>query len=541
MNILHLTDLHINDPKSDNEALRDAYYQEYFSELIENIKHSEISKMFITGDIVNHAKLVNYSHAKKVIEYLSKALNINSKDIFFTNGNHDVPREDGNLDKFESFLGDFNKDKSIIKYSERYKIYSIDNNDVVLCIDSIGSNFSSGLPSEIKTSIVDEIITSIRENSTNNIFILAHHPAESYTIQAQAPFDEGENWSRNHIWAHGGNLFRRIANKATIKGDAFWFSGDVHRQEHTNIDHNRILVVTGSCNAYENYTSAILPQVRIISTIEKQTSKIYEYQFIGHNRKGLEGNWVKKEVKAVNIGSYQNIEKQKQTPNDTPISKKESSSINTLKKCDEYLENEIHLEIVDKKIYKFGRFDTCRDITSLAWISITPLLDCRSIYKKIINQFKSKIEDISGITNNKSDCLLIGIDHWGAILSARLGAATNIRSCSVAIRGKSGSYDEHEIINNKLTNIVKGKKFIFVISDVISTGNSMSSVINKLKGEDDNWYGFAVICDPQQDRGERLIKYKDIFYICGSLRMPIINANLLPDEQILNNDISFYQ
>ncbi|MGI2046668.1 phosphoribosyltransferase [Shewanella oncorhynchi] len=367
-------------------------------------------------------------------------------------------------------------------------------------------------------------------------------------MQAQAPFDEGENWSRDHIWSHGGNLFRRIANKTTIKGSAFWFSGDVHRQEHTNIDDNRILIVTGSCNALENFTSAIMPQVRVISTIEKQSSRIYEYQFIGHNRKGLEGNWVQKENSAVNVGSTKSIEGMKQFSSSqtspeisTSTSTITITNISTLQKCDEGLESEIHSEIINKKIYKFGRFDTCRDVTSLSWISITPLLDCRSIYKKIINQFKDKIENIAKRTNNKSDCLLIGIDHWGAILSARLGAATNIRSCSVAIRGKSGSYDEHEIINSKLSNIVKGKKFIFVISDVISTGNSMSSAINKLKGDNDSWYGFTVICDPQQNRGDNLIKYKDIFYICGSLRMPIINANLLPDKQILNTEISFFQ
>ncbi|MGI2046669.1 metallophosphoesterase family protein [Shewanella oncorhynchi] len=155
MNILHLTDLHINDPKSDNEALREAYYQEYLSELIEKIKNCEIKKIFITGDIVNHAKVANYTHAKNIIEYLSEKINVSKKDIFFTNGNHDVPREDGNLIQFEYFSDHFSKDKKIIKSGERYKIFSIDNNDFVLCINSIGNNFTTGLPSEIKTSIID--------------------------------------------------------------------------------------------------------------------------------------------------------------------------------------------------------------------------------------------------------------------------------------------------------------------------------------------------------------------------------------------------
>jgi predicted phosphodiesterase/orotate phosphoribosyltransferase len=552
MNILHLTDLHISNPESGDEALRDAFYPEYLSGLIEKIKSKKIDKIFITGDIVDRSKLDNYPHAKKVIQYLADKVSVEPKDVFIVNGNHDIPRENGDLTKFEMFADEFNKSKTLVKSGNRYSLFSMNQDEALICIDSIGSNYSSGLPSEIDSKTIDEIIVEIRKLSIVNVFVLSHHPAASYSVQAQTPFDEGGNWPKEHIWPQGGHLFRRLANKATISGNAFWFSGDIHRQEHTIIGSSSVLVVTGSCNAFEDNTSAIIPQVRFISSNSFEKSEVYEYQFIGHNRKGLEGSWDFKEVSALNVNtqSSDDIKKIDQSVTEKPSIDNApqvqlippsvtSSGAKLLKRLDERFEKAIYSEIIENKLYKFGRFDTCESITSLSWISITPLLDSRSIYKKVINQFKEKIEEIVELSSSKNECLLVGVDHWGSILAARLGAASNIRSCSIAVRGQSGSYDDCEVINSKLSNIIKEKKFIFVISDVISTGNATSSILEVLKGENNNWYGFTVICDPQQDRDGRLDKYNDIFYICGSLKMPIIQTALLPSKQVLSTDISF--
>lgn len=556
MKILHITDLHISNPHSTgSEALRNAFYPEYLSGLMDKIKQENVDKIFITGDVVDRSRIDNYPHAKAVIEHIADKLDIDSKDIFIVNGNHDVPKDTGDLTEFDSFSAHFDSNKTNIKSGERYKLYLINQKDAVLCIDSIGENYSSGLPGELTQSIVDEIVLKVREEKIDNVFILSHHPAESYSVQSHAPFDENSDWSKGHIWPHGGNLFRRLSNKATINGKAFWFSGDIHRQEHTIIGINRVLVVTGSCNAFEEMTSKIFPQVRVISVSMFEKSQMFEYRFTGHNGKALEGEWELKTSDATRINSphRKDYEKEDVITNENNAEQQGKDTIslkgevksppqtkkNTLLGLNNKLEKEIYSEIIDNKLYKFGRFDTCESTTALSWISIAPLLDSRAIYKKVINSFKSKIEDINQLIPDKNECLIIGIDHWGAILAARLGAACNIRSCCLAVRGQAGSYDDHEVINDRLSAIVKEKKCIFVVSDVISTGNSLSSTIKTLKTYSSNWYGLSIICDPEQDREGRLDDYNNVFYICGTLKMPTIKTELMPDKGILGTDISF--
>lgn len=546
MKILHITDLHITDPQSDNEALREAFYPEYLAGLAEEINQHGVDKIFITGDIVDRSKTQNYPHALQLIQFLSDKINVEPKDIFVINGNHDVPRDTGDLDEFNSFSHLFNSSKDLIDSGGRSKLFSIENGNAILCIDSIGINFKSGLPCALSTTEIDTIVTTVRKKDINHLFILSHHPAASYDAQAQAPFDESADWSKEHIWPHGGNLFRRLSSRETINGTAYWFSGDVHRQEHTLIGQSQVLVVTGSCNAFENMTTSIQPQVRVISPLNSENSQLIEYNFVGHHRKGLEGNWISRTVSPMKITPPKS---ENESKSKAPIKEKDSILVNgpavmpprKLNCLDQKLGKETYTKVNEKNLYKFGRFDTCESTTALSWVSIAPLLDSQAMYKKVINCYKNKINEIIDQIQNKNECIIVGVDHWGAILAARLGTAINIRSCCVAVRGQLGSYDNHEIINDRLHQIIKGKKFVFVISDVISTGNSMSKVIQELKIDGTNWYGFSIICDPAQNRESRLDNYNEVFYICGSLKMPIISTELMPSKGVLNTDISFIE
>ena len=137
---------------------------------------------------------------------------------------------------------------------------------------------------------------------------------------------------------------------------------------------------------------------------------------------------------------------------------------------------------------------------------------------------------------------MVGVDSWGSILASRLGAATNIRSCCIAVRSAGDSYDGVERINSDLRLIVKKKKISFVISDVISTGKSISTVRRELGcSECANWYNLTIFCDPSQERGDSFDGYKKTFYLCGSVKMPIIERSKLPGNDILKANISFIQ
>ena len=207
---------------------------------------------------------------------------------------------------------------------------------------------------------------------------------------------------------------------------------------------------------------------------------------------------------------------------------------------DSELDNSIHRVVLEKKLYEFGRFETNNNVTSLSWISIDGLVESHAIFIKIINAFKDKVSSIIPANFDSRYCLLVGVDTWGSILASRLGAATNIRSCCVAVRSHSDSYDSVERVNDQLKQIVKGKRIVFVISDVISTGTSVSTIRQDLDcSECENWYNLAIFCDPSQNRSNCYTGYKETFYVCGSIKMPIIARSKLPELEILKANISF--
>ncbi len=545
MNILHLNDLHINHPENEEEALRTAFYPEYFESLFYNLNRNQIkiNYIFITGDIVHKGYKDFYAHACSIITYVAKLLSVESNNIYLVNGNHDISKDSGNMVPFEELSLDFGNYDHLIAEGDRYKFFK-DNDYGIICLDSIGPNYTTGNPSPFSKKEKDSIVEVARNRNLKDLFVLSHHPPESFEVQSQAPFDEGSpDWSGKHIWHDGGNLYRRLASRTTIKGNIFWFAGDIHRPEHCIINKHQILIITGSVNAFEKKGSSIQPQVRVISPGSPQCSELYEYKFSGHNRLGLEGNWECKEVKAHVFDTNTttktkicHISVDNKELDDHESACTESQLIVINKK----LERRIHEQVREKQLYEFGRFETNKDITSLSWVSIHNLLESYSVFSSIINAFRYKLISLLPSGIEKKDCLLVGVDTWGSILASRLGAATNIRSCCVAVRSKQNSYDNVERINDELKSIVRGKKIAFVISDVIATGNSIVTIRNELGcSECPNWYNFTIFCDPTQRRDICFRGYKETYYICGTVKMPIINSSNLPGVDILKPDISF--
>lgn len=550
MNILHLNDLHLKNPGSGKEALRSAFYLEYLSSLFAQIKSLDlpVDCLIITGDFVDQAQVSNYDHAKIIIQHIIDVLAVPKGKIFFANGNHDIPRDTGDRKPFKLFQNLFYDIKSLIVEKGRYSIYEIDNKIGVLCLDSIGDEYVTGRPSPLSNDEMDEIVTAVRDQNFDNILIVSHHPPASYSVQNQAPFDESNTkWSQNHIWHDGGALHKRIASDVTIAQKAFWFAGDIHRPEFCIIDQNRVLIITGNLNIEPNTESHIKPQARIVCINDIENSHLFQFELEGHVGKGLEGNWVSKPsiIHRFDTKSSKDLQKtskyilEASDVSEDQKSSKDETALN-LHLIDPGLQETLYKRVLEKHLYEFGRFDTNSSITSLSWVSIHRLMDSHSIFSKIIKSFKKVILHTLPSGFDFSKCLLVGIDPWGSILASRVGAAINMRSCCVAVRSHAESYDSVERINEDLQRIVKKKEVVFVVSDVISTGRSVLTVRKELScSECANWYILSIFCDPSQERDNCFQGYKEIFYCCGSVKMPIIHSSKLPNHEILQAKISF--
>src|SRR5687767_2104119 len=94
--VLHITDLHIRDPKGTTEYLRAGFYEEYLDGLIVTIRpfiDDRLDSIVVTGDFIDAGKTENFEHATKVINYLAAKLRVTAGQVAICNGNHDLRRE----------------------------------------------------------------------------------------------------------------------------------------------------------------------------------------------------------------------------------------------------------------------------------------------------------------------------------------------------------------------------------------------------------------------------------------------------------------
>lgn len=544
MNVLHITDFHIRNPNPLNdsdrfEALRFNYYEEYLKDALSLVKES-IDYIVVTGDLVDIGKFDNYDQVGNIISFISSELNVSNERIFLTNGNHDVCRASGDRSKFLELRDNYDGLKTIIASGDRYILYRLENNAGLLSIDSIGDNFNDGLPRALEKVVADKIVRDVKDGKFSSLIVLSHHPALSYLVQNQAPFDESNSdWSSQHMWHDGGYLFNRLASSTNVRNEVYWFSGDIHRPEYTIIDGNKHLIVGSSLNSIDGMTSGIPPSIFILKSEEKYRNELVQIKRtnLGHNNKGLVGHWERTSLSANHFGKKDiqtpNVNRDIAQPKNTENSQSKSlSRSHTL--VDKSLENFLYKSVSERGLYHFGKVETSHDYTSLGWVYTSSMLNLSGVYLKVINTLKKKVEELITGKISKRDCIIIGLDHWGAILAARLGAATNIKSCCLAVNDENRAYDSLEVANEELVAIVKKKKMVFVVSDVISTGYSVSKVSNSsLFNEGSNWYALCIIFDPLQSRGQMLSKYSHTYYLCGKISMPLVKNELLPDNNIL--------
>ncbi|MBE3941538.1 hypothetical protein HJ149_22760 [Vibrio parahaemolyticus] len=541
MNILHLTDLHLANPSGCDEALREGYYKEYIYDLKSSISDKQIDMIFVTGDIVDRCKFENYKHASDILRYLAESLSVSIDRVFICNGNHDVDRGTGSRKEFDEFSESLSGDKNKVFDSEYYTAYKLDG-DLILVIDSINENYETGLPSsEVVEKIVDDIVLNVQRQNVENVFILAHHATDGGEMAVFATLDEGVDWSKKHMWYSGDLIFRRIAREPNISGKAFWFAGDVHMPQHLVIDDRRVISLAGSMNFTGGNAggTTISPSVRLIDSENIYMSSQFEYRRLSHGGTGCEGHWAEVQIKAVRRQSS-DIDRGVSAPNQITSITKPNHAVNDiikdaperqldkLKVWNQGFDSALKDELKRKELYKFGQFSKSGQFTSLAWISITQLFQSPAIYGETVKNFTDAIKKLLAKTGcDKQGCLIVGIDNWGAILSARLGAATNIRSCGIGVNGGNESYDDAEIVNGELKQIIQSKKLVFLVSDVVATGSTVSKVYKDLALESNyTVVNLSVFIDASSDYVE-LPKFDFNVVLCDSVKIPIIETTKL--------------
>lgn len=515
MNILHLTDWHIDGPEGSKEPLSKHDYRKYISSLKFAI-NDEIDFIILTGDFINKGKVKLFSHVKDVINNLAtEFLNGDNKNIFICPGEHDYIEIPSEYDR--------RKFKEEFKYEDD-KFTTIEDEKIsFLMLDST---------KELTEQRRKKIIKNINLTDINYLIIGSHHP-----ISPLFNTEEGELKIKHTDYSWSSKANRMLLKEIDTLNPSchiICLSGDIHysqeetynflSKKHSVIDYFSTPRFGSVYQSTADYLTEQKRGARLLTIKDNIiTSSILEHTVQQQHKATVnlgDYNWDKLEHKISNLRLDYN-------------QKPQNTKIELIGEEDENIKSKIK----SLNLYKFGRHYTSDNgTTALSWIVITPLLADSKIFDKTIHEIISKIDSLL----NNDSVIILGLDNWGAAIASQVSIKTGIKNHCIAVESKGKNHTDSDIINDEIKSEVQTKKNIILITDVISSGESLQYIYNEITGNiadnADNtkkWIVFSVICDEKQQREERLKFVTSNYTMCNSLRMPIIDNSILPDKTFI--------
>lgn len=583
--VLHITDLHIRDPKGTTEYLRAGFYEEYLDGLIVTIRpfiDDKLDSIVVTGDFIDAGKTENFEHATKVINYLAAKLRVTADQVAICNGNHDLRREfelKGEFKEarqpFVDFAGQFANGKPT-QSNDQAVLLKIGDGLWALMLDAtIGSDKCEG-PGTVDTPTADMLLGWIRAIPADHALIIgAHYPVHSIMSEA-APFDEDNPiWAKEHLW-HSAIILKDRIQVLEQRPQVTWVCGDIHK--NFNLSHNeQYFMATGRLGtATGMQDSQVRRHARLIQIVDAETppiSRLFEFELKGHSSQPHLGRWKTVYEEQTNLRtidyiiapglptgpSGERVEPsviveteprdelgESETVADTAADVPAALLGEQIELIEASLQDELMRTIREERLYHFNRFDTSKESISLSWVSIGPLLNEGDLLSSTINAMvgwlRRKIDFEQD--ENADSTLLIGLDCWGAVIASQVSVQLGVPNLCVAERGGGEHYVPSETLAGEVFQLIRKAKNIVLISDVVATGLSFTRIYSKIcegapEARGYQWLALSIICDDKQQRMADCGFLAAHGTACKDLRMPILPASSLPSDSILPPQISF--
>src|SRR6185437_11412277 len=532
--ILHLTDFHLQDIKSTSkEHFREDYYEQYLLPLLEIInKIGSIDCLIATGDFIDKGKsnFGNFAHAKKILEFIAQNLKLRNENIGVCIGNHDFDKDLDKEDKFiearkqfYQFAENFSFANSL-KSDERFAISLVSENTYFLALDATLRREGKDQPGKLSSEEINTITQAIKEyeNPNNLIIIGSHYPLTYFDSAFPTDID---GFFDKHFWRTGEILKDRI-QKTIKQSQILWLFGDTH-QGAQSVSNNQLFVMSGRIgtkvvDSSSSEFSILSRQAKVIefnSNNETQVTTI-EFHPISNKDDDQKGEW--------------------KSNNPEPYIYK----IDTAELINEDIQNDLIKVIKKNNLYKFGRYviNNGQDV-SLGWVPINALLteSSQELLPHIIFDSRNWLQSKLNHSNNCEESLIIGIDFWGSIIASQLSVATGMRNFITGSRGDKKFYSLQEVLESPERELkIENIKNIILVTDVVSSGRTLESIHNKLvdkfadKGlKIEKYLAIAIISDRKQQKKVDLGFLNAFGTFCSSLRIPVVDIDMLPDEEIL--------
>lgn len=595
MAILHITDLHIDDPSSgDFELLREGFYEEYIDKLVDTFTPNVTPACaVITGDFVHKGNVDNFTHTTKVVEYLLSKLELDKSHVCVCIGDHDIVRNEeiaGRHDEaraaYTSFADQFANSAGKVVVERKAILASPAPGVKVLCLDSTVINLSNlvteeshreepfCLPGSLSTKEADAIVEEVRRIDGDELLVVASHFPTLFPADDVSDVVENDpDYRKKHEWRLGKALRDRIVdNRVRCQGRMLWLSGDIHSPFQVELSSLQYFVSTGrfgtrvpNSNDFDQRdVSSISRQARYIDIGlgMEPTVTTFHYRSRGHQDNPHFGDWESKVSSFRHSGKSTTIDGLDTRRKEADLSLAEAqvavapSNANDIRPSltvEAITSNASPGSIGDRLIdlmqndslYSTGRFQTHKNEVSLAWVSIGPLLNYPKIIESVVGEMSTWIQaKCREYSCSAHDVVLLGLDCWGAVLASQVSIITGSHNYCIAARGRGQYSTNHELVTTTVASAVKTATVVVMIADVVATGSTLRWVYDEIRSQNgvnkqQRWIASAIVCDPIQERNIDLSFLECMGAICVDLRMPILSRESLPDDKVLPATISF--
>jgi predicted MPP superfamily phosphohydrolase/hypoxanthine-guanine phosphoribosyltransferase len=577
LRLLHLTDLHIDNPNYIGENLRKGFYIQFLKGLTncinEAIEYNNIDYIITTGDYINkgnsafenstneksqrHSKNFfiknKFEHSKEVINYISSNLNVANNRISTCIGNHDylIEKEDepeGRKDYKNIIESNFSFGKLLFE-NVFFRIYFQANNELYLIsFDSTYSSNKSGKPGKLTNEEIDTVRSCINKYIPEDKILLvqSHYPMIIFP-DSNLHLDE-KGWVENHLWK-SGNKIAECLNILRKDKPTIYFFGDSHIPDFRN-DNTHSYIMTGMLGGdytkrgFNNENNDIISfnktnEAKLIE-IELKSYEIriytFRYEPRGFNFDPQTGLWQSNSslIRPVSKSPFKIQNKLEETP------KVESENLEGIfNSIGGSVEDEIISEIINRKLYQFNRFLTNQNQTSIGWVQIHKLFQNKQLMSRCFDKSLSEIKGWLKHEFNSEETVFIGIDFWGAMFASYIGVRENITNYCFATKyeGKHNhSFESIDYVKSKIKTR-NNTKNIILFTDVVATGNTILGVLKRINEHCENsnfkWSVISILAERTQKNRIDLKEFVNKGTLCSRLIIPILDNSELPDLSIV--------
>jgi len=490
INILHISDLHLEEFKPKNQGVIKSRFQEktFEDKFFTSIKDSgvKIDFVIITGDLANIGTTDEYKIVIEFLERLVQEIQIDKKNILICPGNHDInwrkskqafhnhaakSMNNGNeppneneayqyhnekFEDFKQFYNDFYSDKSL-QFSPQDAVFRDltiqleDNVEVQLCMINSCSRESHYKDNHYGYIDYDRFDSFLKTSNSSilKIAILHHVPMVLNNTRYI------KNWD---------NEIKYLCQKHNIR---LFLFGHQHKSQGNKIKDSKgeflqlSVGALGKSEAKVQNTFNILSLKYHNSTLEVSKTP---YQYIEH---GDEPDWIPLDaLKDVEIITYEKPVIKEPAPAD--LIGGEEVKYEFPKKIE--LFSDRLLEIVTKNnLFSSGHYH---------WNSSTRTLGFIDTYSLLAKRENSKIAK-GGIlelfnTHALDSDFIIGLGQEGNVLGGFLAMNKGLPFTSIPYFSRSNDYSKHEKDLN-----INGKVKITIVTDVIHGASSVMNIIKE--------------------------------------------------------------